>query len=42
LWEILQERPSHWAHKGKAEIMQELLESSETVVLRLRRDRPAD
>ena len=38
LWEILQERPSQSAEKGKAEIMDELLKSSETVVLRLRRN----
>jgi hypothetical protein len=36
LWEILQERPSKSAGKQSAEIMQELLKSSETVVLRLR------
>jgi hypothetical protein len=39
LWEILEERPSQSAGKGKAEIMQELMKSSETVVLRLRRER---
>jgi hypothetical protein len=39
LWEILQERPSQSAERGKREIMQELLTSSETVVLHLRRNR---
>ena len=42
LWEILQERPSRSAGKGKVEIMQELLNSSETVVLHLRRNRTPD
>ena len=37
LWEILQERPSKSAPKQKGEIMQELLNSSETVVLHIRR-----
>jgi hypothetical protein len=36
LWEILQERPSQAASRGKDEIMQDLLKSSETVVLKLR------
>jgi hypothetical protein len=36
LWVILQERPSKSEGKGSAEIMQELLKSSETVLLRLR------
>jgi len=39
LWEILQERPSRSASKGRDEIVQELLNSSETVVLHLRRNR---
>jgi hypothetical protein len=39
LWEILQERPSRSANKGRNEIVQDLLNSSETVVLHLRRNR---
>jgi hypothetical protein len=42
LWEILQERPSQSAGKGKVEIMQDLMSSSETVVLHLRRNHPPD
>ena len=38
LWEILQERPSQSAERGRGEIMQDLLKSSETVVLQLRRN----
>lgn len=38
LWEILQERPSGAAGRSRGEIMQELLNASETVVLRLRQD----
>jgi hypothetical protein len=36
LWEILQERPSRSRAKGKGEVMQELLNASETMVLHLR------
>jgi hypothetical protein len=36
LWEILGERPSRSAGRSKTEILQELLNTSETVVLRLR------
>jgi hypothetical protein len=39
LWEILQERPSAAAGRSKGEIMQDLLNASETVVLRLRQSR---
>jgi AAA family ATP:ADP antiporter len=39
LWEILQERPSKSAGKAKGEILQELMNSSETVVLHLRQKR---
>ncbi len=42
LWEILQERPSASAHRGRDEVMRDLMRSSETVVLHLRRHRPAD
>lgn len=42
LWEILQERPLQFSDRGKAEVMEELLKCSETVVLRLQRERPAD
>jgi len=42
LWEILQERPSRSAGRDKGEIMQDLLSSSETVVLRLRRNQAPD
>jgi len=42
LWEILQERPSHSAGRGEEEIMRDLLNSSETVVLHLRRSRMPD
>jgi hypothetical protein len=40
LWEILQERPPKVAGRAKGEIVEELLQSSETVVLRFR-DRPS-
>ena len=40
LWEILGERPSRAGNRGSAEIMQDLLNSSETVVLHLRRNQP--
>jgi hypothetical protein len=36
LWAILQERPSQAVSKGKGEVMQELLNASETIVLQLR------
>ena len=36
LWEILQERPSKSGDRASAEVMNELLKASETVVLRLR------
>jgi hypothetical protein len=39
LWEILEERPSTGARRSKCEIMQDLLKTSETVVLRLRQSR---
>ena len=39
LWEILQERPSRTGARSKSEIMRDLLDSSETVVLRLRRSK---
>jgi hypothetical protein len=39
LWEILQERPPQAGSKGRGEIMQELLNSSETIVLQLRQMR---
>jgi hypothetical protein len=39
LWEILEERPSPAVSRGKGEIMQDLLSSSETVVLHLKRTR---
>jgi hypothetical protein len=39
LWAILQERPSQTVSKGKGEVMQELLNASETIVLQLRQKR---
>jgi hypothetical protein len=39
LWDILQEHPAKSA-RGKGEIMEDLLKSSETVVLKLRRNAP--
>jgi len=42
LWEILQERPSQSAGRAKVEIMEDLMSSSETVVLHLRRNRPPE
>lgn len=39
LWDILQERPPKTAARAKGEIVQELLQSSETIVLRFR-DKP--
>ena len=39
LWEILGERPSATAGRSKGEIMADLLNTSETVVLRLRQSR---
>jgi len=39
LWEILQERPSKSAGRRKGEVMQELLASSETVVMHLQQSR---
>jgi ATP:ADP antiporter, AAA family len=39
LWDILQEHPSKAPAKQKSEIMQELMNASETVVLRLREQR---
>jgi len=39
LWEILQERPSRSAGRASGEIMQDLMKSSETVVLHLGRNR---
>jgi hypothetical protein len=37
LWEILEERPSKSGDRASGEILQELLKSSETVVLKLRK-----
>ncbi len=40
LWDILQERPSRSGGRSSAEIMRDLESASETVVLRLKRNRP--